>query len=86
MHGGTNMWQKFVGWLKKGWEKEKIVLVDKIISEIDKSKPTVKEATLAKIKSMYTEADLTKLTVDEIVSIGTETLYGTVEEVIRRQI
>ena len=78
------MWQKIVSFLKMEWLANKSKIVDGIITALDGTKPLVKDAILAQLKA--SGQDLTKMSIEDAVTMIEDIAYQQIEIVIKRQI
>jgi hypothetical protein len=80
------MWSKIVAWARRTWEQEKAALVERIIKALDSTKVSVQDIVITEIKECYSEEDLSKMTVEQVISLSIDKAYNEVETLIKRQI
>lgn len=80
------MLSKFVVWIKNLWISNKDSIVKKLIEALDSTKDDAKKSAIETIKNSYSEQDLSKMTVEEVVGISVNIAYSKIEEIIKRQI
>ena len=82
----NKMWSKIVAWVRRTWEQEKAALVERIIKSLDNTKVDVQNVVITEIKECYSEEDLSKMTVEQVISLSIDKAYNEVETLIKRQI
>ena len=74
------------GFITKTWTVRKQELVGKLIAEVEKAISSLKIVVVEKIKASYSEQDLSKLSVEQVVGLCIELLIAEIKKIILRQI